>query len=61
MCAEYIAPGINALPDNDDYKEYSDEYENADEEQRTKDKGLKKELVRPVNLKKIKINKFYVK
>lgn len=50
MCAEYIAPGINALPDNDEYKEYSDEYETTDDDLRTKEKGSlsKQDLVRPV-------------
>lgn len=54
MCAEYIAPGINALPENDEYNEYSDEYENSDDDQRTKEKGnlLRNELARPVHLNK---------
>ncbi|KAJ6634282.1 Bone morphogenetic protein receptor type-2 [Pseudolycoriella hygida] len=49
MCAEYIAPGINALPDNDDYKEYSDEDENTDDDQRSYEKGnhFKMDLARP--------------
>lgn len=55
MCAEYIAPGINALPDNDEDKEYSDDYENADDDQRSKEMGnlSRKELIRPVYLKNV--------
>lgn len=62
MCAEYIAPGINALPENDEYKEYSDEYENADDDQRTKEKGtlFRKELVRPVQWRKFKCNEKHI-
>lgn len=58
MCAEYVAPGINALPENDEYKDYSEEYENTDDDQRAKDKGnlLLKELIRPVYLHIISID-----
>lgn len=52
MCAEYIAPGINALPEVDEYKDYSDEYENTDDNQHSKENGnlLNKDIVRPVYL-----------
>ncbi|KAG4073987.1 hypothetical protein HA402_014192 [Bradysia odoriphaga] len=44
MCAEYIALGVNAQPDSDEYKEYSDEYDNNDDE---KSNVVQKELFRP--------------
>lgn len=50
MCAFYIAPGINALPQNDEYKDYSDEYENTDDDHLSKENGnlLRKDISRPV-------------
>ncbi len=45
MCAEYIAPGINALPDSDEYRD-NDEDDNGDDD---KANILRKELERPVN------------